>query len=99
MEAVGAISNLHLNPLNTSSSDFNVDGFEPPTDHGAFIADRAEVDPGFFNAAGIELLHGRNFSEADRPDTQPVAIIWEAMARRCWSDGDARRPAGAAARP
>ena len=89
VEAVGAISNLHLNPLNTSTSDFNVDGFEPPTDHGAFIADRAEVDAGFFEAAGIEILAGRNFNDADRPDTQPVVIISEAMARRFWTDGDA----------
>ena len=51
---------LHLNPVSASSSDFNVDGFEPPTDHGAFIADRAEVDHGFFEAAGIEILRGRN---------------------------------------
>ena len=89
VDAVGAISNLHLNPLSTSTSDFNVDGFEPPTPHGAFIADRAEVDPGFFEAAGIELLRGRNFNHGDRPDTQPVVIISEAMARRFWTDGDA----------
>ena len=30
VEAVGTISNLHLNPLSQSSSDLNVDGFEPP---------------------------------------------------------------------
>ena len=46
VEAVGAISRLHLDPLSTSTSDFNVAGFEPPGDHGAFIADRTEVDPG-----------------------------------------------------
>ena len=89
VDAVGAISNLHLNPLSTSTSDFNVAGFEPPSDHGAFIADRAEVDPGFFEAAGIEILRGRNFGDADRPETQPVVIISEAMARRFWTDGDA----------
>ncbi len=97
VEAVGAISRLHLNPLSTRTSDFNVAGFEPPDDRGAFVADRAEVDPGFFEAAGIEIVRGRNFSDADRPDTQPVAIISEAMARRFWEDGDAvgrlvRRP-------
>ncbi|MCY4026105.1 MAG: ABC transporter permease [Acidobacteria bacterium] len=97
VEAVGAISNLHLNPLSQRSSDFNVDGFEPPTDHGAFIADRVEVEPGFFEAAGIEIVRGRNFHDADRPDTQPVVIVSEAMARRFWTDGDAvgrlvRRP-------
>ena len=89
VEAVGAISNLHLNPLSTSSSEFNVDGFEPPTDHGAFIAYRAAVEPEFFEVVGIEILRGRNFNDADRPDTQPVVIIGEAMARRCWTDGDA----------
>jgi len=89
VEAVGAVSRLHLNPMSTQMSDFNVAGFEPPGDHGAFIADRAEVDPGFFEAAGIEIVRGRNFSAADRPDTQPVVIISEAMARRFWTDGDA----------
>ena len=88
VEAVGAISNLHLNPLSQRSSDFNIDGFEPPTDHGAFIADRVEVEPGFFEAAGIEIVRGRNFND-DRPDTRPVVIVSEAMARRFWTDGDA----------
>ena len=89
VEAVGAISRLHLDPLNMSTSDFNVAGFEPPSDHGAFIADRGEVDPGFFEAAGIEIVRGRNFDDGDRLDTQPVVIISEAMARRFWEDGDA----------
>ena len=89
VEAVGAISRLHLNPLSTRTSDFNVAGFEPPGDRGAFVADRAEVDPGFFEAAGIEIVRGRNFRDADRPDTQPVVIVSEAMARRFWEDGDA----------
>ena len=89
VEAVGAISNLHLNPLSQSPSDFNVDGFEPPTDHGAFIADRVTVEPGFFAAAGIEIVRGRNFRDADRPDTRPVVIVSEAMARRFWTEGDA----------
>ena len=97
VEAVGAISNLHLNPLSTSSSDFDIDGFEPPTDHGAFIAYRAAVEPEFFEVVGIEILRGRNFNDADRPDTQPLVIISEAMAGRCWTDGDAvgRRCGGA----
>ena len=90
IEAVGATSNLHPNPLRPpSSSGFNVDGFEPPAEHGAFTAARAEVGPGFFEAAGIELLCGRNFNDADRPETQPVVIISEAMARRFWEGGDA----------
>ncbi len=87
--AVGIIDNLHLNPLSTQSMDFNVDGHVPPADHGAFIADRAEVDGQFFDAAGIRLLRGRTFAESDLPDTQQVAMISEAMALRFWPDGDA----------
>ena len=39
------------------------------------IADRTEVEPGFFEAAGIEIVRGRNFNDADRPDTRPVVIV------------------------
>ena len=52
---------LQLNPLSTSSSDFKRRRVRAPTDHGAFIADGAEVVPGFF-AACIEILRGRNFT-------------------------------------
>ena len=45
--------------------------------------------PGLVDAAGIEILRGRNFSDTDQPDTQPVAIISEATARRFWTEGDA----------
>ena len=98
VEAVGAVSNLHLHPLSESSSDFNVDAFEPPADHGALIADRAEVEPGFFEATGIDIVRGPNFNAAERPGHPPVVIVNEAMARRFWTDGDAVGPAPPAAR-
>ena len=86
--SLGAIDNLHLNTLSTQSTTFNIDGFDPPADQLGFVADRAEIDTGFFDAAGIRILRGRNFTEADRPETQEVAIVSEAMARRFWPDGD-----------
>ena len=89
IDAIGLIDNLHLTTTSTQSSDFNVDGHEPPSDHGAFIADRAGVDTGFFDAAGMQILRGRAFNDADLPDNQPVAIISDAMAHRFWKDGDA----------
>ena len=52
------------------------------------MADRAEVEPGFFEAAGIEILRRRNFNDADWPETQPVVIVSESMAPRFWTDGD-----------
>jgi putative ABC transport system permease protein len=87
-EAVGFIDYLPLSG-NVYPTDFNVDGHEPPTDHGAFLAEQAEVDAGFFDAAGIRIVRGRNFTDADRSDSEPVVIISEVMAQRFWQDGDA----------
>jgi predicted permease len=86
-------------PLEFSSSfiDFTIDGRVPPTGREAFRADRTIVDGGFFDAAGMAIVSGRAFNEADRRDTRSVAVISQAMARRYWPDGDAvgrilRRP-------
>jgi len=94
--AVGLVWPL---PLELSSSDtgFTIDGRTPPAGRETFRASRATVDGGFFDAAGMRLVAGRNFNDFDRRDSQPVAIISEAMARRYWPDGDAlgrilRRP-------
>ena len=49
---------------------------------------RDEVSADFFKALGTPLLRGRSFSTGDRPDTQRVAIINDAMARRSWPGQD-----------
>ncbi len=52
---------------------------EPGTD---MRVDLKQVFPGYFAAAGIPLLAGRDFSDADdRPAASPVAVINERMAR------------------
>ena len=38
--------------------------------------------PGYFRAMGIAVLEGRVFSDADRVDTNPVAVVDEAFAAR-----------------
>lgn len=40
------------------------------------------VGPGYFRAMGIPLLRGRDFSDEDRTDTQKVAILNAAYARK-----------------
>jgi putative ABC transport system permease protein len=47
-----------------------------------------ELSEGFFKAIGTPLLRGRFFSEADGPDSPPVAIINETMARQMWPGRD-----------
>jgi predicted permease len=81
---VGAISNPHLNTLNRMIIDVTVDGVEPPGGRSAHSVDFTSVDSGFFAAAGIPLVEGRNFGGQDRADGAPVAIINDAMARQFW---------------
>jgi macrolide transport system ATP-binding/permease protein len=94
--AVGLVWPLPLE-LSSSQTDFTIDGRRPPPGRETFRASRATVDGGYFDAAGMRLVTGRTFNDGDRTDSQPVAIISQAMARRYWPDGDAlgrilRRP-------
>jgi predicted permease len=89
IDALGLTGHLPLNTLSTQTIDFNIDGHTPPGERGAFIADRAEVDTGFFDAMGIRIVRGRNFNDADLPESRRVAIVSDAMARRFWAGGDA----------
>jgi putative ABC transport system permease protein len=94
--AVGLVWPLPLE-LSSSRTDFTIDGRVPPAGRETFRANRAFVDGGFFDAAGMAIVAGRAFDDGDRRNSQPVAIISQAMARRYWPDGDAlgrilRRP-------
>jgi putative ABC transport system permease protein len=43
-----------------------------------------EISAGFFKTVSTPLLRGRFFSAADGPDSAPVVIINDTMARRLW---------------
>ena len=66
------------------SASFNIEGrvLEPgdPGPHG----DIRFVTPEYFAALGIPLRAGRFFTDDDRMDTQPVAMIDENLARQYW---------------
>jgi predicted permease len=47
------------------------------------------VTPGYFATLRIPLLRGRDFSDADGPTAQRVAIISEAMAKKFWPSEEA----------
>ena len=96
VDAVGFIWPLPLE-LSSSNTEFTVAGRVPPAGRETFRASRAWVDGAFFDAAGMAIVAGRTFNDGDRRDTQPVAVISQAMAVRYWPDGDAlgrilRRP-------
>jgi predicted permease len=64
------------------------EGQESTTRAGVF-AQTDLIAPGYFEVMGVPVLRGRRFTEDDREDTQRVAIINEAAARRYWPDQDA----------
>ena len=47
------------------------------------------VSPGFFAALGVPIIAGRDFSDADRRDAEPVVIISQSVARRMFPSQDA----------
>jgi predicted permease len=46
------------------------------------------VTENYFNTVGIRLVHGRDFSAADRPDSPWVVIVNETLAKQQWPDGN-----------
>ncbi len=88
--ATGIVGNLHLNAFNSQNMGVNVDGVEPHKGTRAFTIDQTRIDPGFFAAAGVKILRGRNFSDiTDRLGSPHVAIINQVMAERFWPGQDA----------
>ena len=65
----------------------------PPTaaEGRAFGADFKAISPDYFKTAGVPLLRGRTFTEAEgtRTSGPAVAIIDEPLAKKLWPDGDA----------
>jgi putative ABC transport system permease protein len=47
------------------------------------------VSPGFFEALGVPIIAGRDFSDADRSDAEPVVIVSQSLARRMFPTQDA----------
>jgi predicted permease len=61
-------------------------GAPPPPDPQtlADLPNSNAVAPGYFSTLGIPLLAGRDFTDADRAGSQPVAIVSAAAARQFW---------------
>jgi len=81
--AIGGVSGL---PMAGGGPDgqFLIDDNEGLKGYGEFRV----ASPGYFDAMGIRLLRGRFFEQTDGPDTQQVALISEALARRHFPNKD-----------
>ncbi len=63
------------------TSSFAVEGRPQPMDKLPYDANNRVVSPGYMQVMGMTLLAGRFFEESDGPQSQPVVIINETMAR------------------
>ena len=70
------------------SKGFTIEGRPPVAPGQISIAGYDVVTPEYFATMRIPLRAGRDFSWSDTPETQPVILINEAMARTYWPNED-----------
>jgi putative ABC transport system permease protein len=75
--AAGAVNYRPLGEM-LMRGDFTIEGAAGEAD---FIADKVVVSPHYFQALGIQLLRGRDFTGADHERAARVAIVSRAVAR------------------
>jgi predicted permease len=71
--------------LSMNSSNIYVEGQAPQRGGNVPLSMNSRVSVGYFQAMGIRLLQGRDFTEQDKPQTPRVAVINETFARQFWS--------------
>jgi len=64
------------------TSSFVIEGAEPPPPGRINDANHRVISPDYLQTLVVRLRAGRFFRESDAPDTAPVAIVNEAMARQ-----------------
>lgn len=93
LERIAALPGVRSVALARIFGTMNSTVFESPVG----FADRSEtpfsgaieyVSPGFFATVGVPLRNGRDLSWADTPESTPVAVVSERLARTLSSDGD-----------
>ena len=68
---------------------FAVEGHQPADGEEAPTARFRPISPRFFATLGVPILAGRDFTDEDRIDTEPVAIVSQSMAQRLFPNGAA----------
>jgi predicted permease len=87
VQAVGVTTLLPIGGGN-SSCVFVPEGYLPPKGAGLTLAWPPQVIGDYFRAAGIPLLRGRDFTEADRAGAPLVVIVNRTLAERYWPGQD-----------
>ncbi|HSC27355.1 MAG TPA: FtsX-like permease family protein, partial [Vicinamibacterales bacterium] len=67
---------------------FSVEGYAKADGEEDPRARFRTVSPGFFAALGVPIIAGRDFTEADRGDAEPVVIVSQSVAQRMFQTRD-----------
>jgi putative ABC transport system permease protein len=84
VESVGGVAYPPLVGYNPGVN-FTIDGRAAET---GLRADIQPITPDYFQAIGVPLLRGRQFTEAEMKPQPEVAIVNKAFARKFWPDED-----------
>ena len=68
---------------------FAVEGRKTDSSNDDLRARFRFVSPGYFDTLGIHLLEGRDFTEADRKEAEPVVIVSKSVAEQLFPGQDA----------
>jgi putative ABC transport system permease protein len=85
VEAAGATTILPIDGFHPDGHFF-IEGRRAET--GNADADYVIVSPGYLKAMRIPLLRGRDFTDLDSENSQPVAIVSAEMGRKYWPGAD-----------
>jgi len=86
--SAGLTMTMPLQPIGNHNWTMFVRGDRPipPTPEGLPTVAFAYVTPGYFQALGISLIHGRAMNERDDLRAPEIAIVSESLARRVFGD-------------
>ncbi len=68
---------------------FGFEGYQPVSGEEDPTCMFRPVSPRFFAVLGVPIVAGRDFTDGDRPDTEPVAIVSQSVAQRLFPRGEA----------
>jgi len=81
---VSATWATHMPLFARPSRSVTAEGQEQRDRAGAIMTIANAIDVDYFATTGIAMIRGRDFTDADRNDSPPVAIVNETLAARAW---------------
>ncbi|HKN23650.1 MAG TPA: ABC transporter permease [Candidatus Acidoferrum sp.] len=89
LPGIETVTLADFSPLSFSihSEYFQLEGYVPQPHESMEISD-ALVGPSYFHALRTTLISGRDFTEQDARESQPVAIVNQVLADRYWPGQD-----------